>query len=672
MDALIWNIRSVNTQLAFERLIKMHRKNNYEFIGLMEPMQQARTLERYRNIIGFAQAISNVSNKIWVFIDEVFEVTVIYNRVQQLTLRLYHTDSHVEIVLTLVYAKCNAIERIELWDSLYTMESDMNVPWLVGGDFNVIWDEEEKFGGLPIHINEIDDFRHCINTCNLFDLGFKGSIFIWWNDRAEEDCIFKRLDRCVANSEFQQTFPGIDVEHASFKEVVKENWKANFSANPYIIFNHKLKKVKKALSVRSNGTFGDIFLKIANLEEVSLVHEAEFEANPTKLNRQRLQKVQAELIKLLALEEKYWKQKAEISWFKDGDRNTKFFYAKVRGRRKKLQLNRIQNNQGVWIEEDEEIVAEAIKFFEDQFSENTIPTSFHIIDNVPALIDMGQNEDLIKQPTMEEVKAAVFGLNGDSVGGPDGFTVISRVIHERLVGLLPTLISKEQSGFVKGRSIVENILLTQEIVTDMRLRIKVGPNVIMKLDTTKVYDRLSWLFLTKVLRKMGFSERFIGMMFAAEALSRGLNALHLNLYFCGYGLPKWSPKINHLAYADDTIIFSSSDATSLRLIMEVLATYESAFWLLVNKAKSAVYLYHLTDAEVADKVERVTGIKSSVTGTNGHLASWATLCMPQDEGGLGSGLFMMWQKLSFANCGGIIEPSLVFGVLSLAKSTAKS
>lgn len=91
--------------------------------------------------------------------------------------------------------------------------------------------------------------------------------------------------------------------------------------------------------------------------------------------------------------------------------------------------------------------------------------------------------------------------------------VISRVIHERLVGLLPTLISKEQSGFVKGRSIVENILLTQEIVTDMRLRIKVGPNVIMKLDTTKVYDRLSWLFLTKVLRKMGFSERFIGMMF---------------------------------------------------------------------------------------------------------------------------------------------------------------
>nr|XP_016467082.1 PREDICTED: uncharacterized protein LOC107789726 [Nicotiana tabacum] len=396
-----------------------------------------------------------------------------------------------------------------------------------------------------------------------------------------------------------------------------------------------------------------------------------------------------------------------------------------------------------------------------------------------------------------EVRADVFGLNGDSAGGPDGFTgkfyqscwdiigddlfdmvraffnghelpkcvthtnlvllpkkkevctfsdlrpislsnftnkVVSRVIHERLVGLLPNLISEEQAGFVKGRSIVENILLTQEIVIDMRLRIKACPNVVLKLDMTKAYDRLSWLFLTKVLRKMGFSERFIGMVFgivsnnwysvlinAAEALSRVLNALHLNLHFCGYGLPKWSPKINHLAYADDTIIFSSSDDTSLRHIMEVLAANEEASVQLVNKAKSVVYLHHLTDSEVVEKVERVTGIKrqefpivylrcpifysrrkmeyyqpmitkvldrlqswkgkllsiggrailiahvlqsmpihllsavnppayvintlhkifaqffwsSSVTGNNGHWASWSTLCMPQKEGGIG-------------------------------------
>lgn len=180
--------------------------------------------------------------------------------------------------------------------------------------------------------------------------------------------------------------------------------------------------------------------------------------------------------------------------------------------------------------------------------------------------------------------------------------VISRVIHERLVSLLPTLISDEQAGFVKGRNIVENVLLTQEIITDIRLRSKPEPNVVIKLDMTKAYDHLSWLFLTKVLRQMGFCETFIDLVYgivsnnwytvlingqphgffkstrgvkqgdplsptlfilAAEAFSRALNDLHLNLYFCGFGMPKWSPKINHLAYADDTIIFSSADAKSL-------------------------------------------------------------------------------------------------------------
>lgn len=66
--------------------------------------------------------------------------------------------------------------------------------------------------------------------------------------------------------------------------------------------------------------------------------------------------------------------------------------------------------------------------------------------------------------------------------------------------LLPELILANQTGFIKGRSIVENILLSQEIVIDIRIRTK-SANVVVKLDMTKAYGRLSWLFLTKVLRK---------------------------------------------------------------------------------------------------------------------------------------------------------------------------
>ncbi|XP_075074578.1 uncharacterized protein LOC142162156 [Nicotiana tabacum] len=672
----------------------------------MEPIQQIRIVDQYRRRLGFKQVVVNVSNKIWIFIDQKYEFEILFNIEQHITLKVTDTDDQKEFVITMVYAKCDATERIELWDTLYNLDDDMSLPWLVGGDFNVIWDEEEKFGGLPVHINETDDFRHCINTCNLFDLGFKGSIFTWWNERAEEDCIFKRLDRCLRNMELQQFWPGLEINHLSkigsdhspmqikcnpnsgptkkafrfmnlwikndsFLEVVKEHWQADFHASPFILFNHKMKKLKKALTVWSRATFGDIFQRLASLEEVLQVHETQFELNLTMQNRERIQRVQTYLIRVWALEEEFWKQKAE---------------------------------------DESDIAEEAIHFFKQQFHEPSVPTEFTILDHVPVIMNDEQNNDLTRKPTMEEVKKAVFGLNGDSASGPDGFNgnffhacwdiigedilqmvkaffcgqelpkcvtytnlvllpkkkdvqtfsyfrpislsnftnkIISKVIHERLVDILPNVISDEQAGFVKGRNMVENVLLTQEIIIDIRLRTKAGPNVAIKLDMIKAYDRLSWMFLSKILRKMGFSEWFISLIFgivsnnwysilvngqphgffkstrgvkqgdplsptlfilAIEAMSRGLNALHHNLYFCGFGMLKWSPKINHLAYADDTIIFSSSDVTSLRLIMEVLNSYEVASGQLINKSKSAIYVHHSTSDEVVITIERVTGI----------------------------------------------------------------
>lgn len=68
--------------------------------------------------------------------------------------------------------------------------------------------------------------------------------------------------------------------------------------------------------------------------------------------------------------------------------------------------------------------------------------------------------------------------------------VLSRVLQNMLERLLPQLISTNQLGFVKGRSIIENILLAQEIVTDTGKRGK-PVNVIMKLYMKKAYDRVS-------------------------------------------------------------------------------------------------------------------------------------------------------------------------------------
>lgn len=135
MNSLILNIRSVNTKKAFVSLITMNRMYHIQFIDLMEPIQQARKMDKYRRKISFAQAVVNVSNKIWAFIDEKYDIDILLDMEQQLTLKLFDTEDQKEFILTLVYAKCVSNERIELWDTLYSLASDMTLPWLVGGGF---------------------------------------------------------------------------------------------------------------------------------------------------------------------------------------------------------------------------------------------------------------------------------------------------------------------------------------------------------------------------------------------------------------------------------------------------------------------------------------------------------------------------------------------------------
>lgn len=85
--------------------------------------------------------------------------------------------------------------------------------------------------------------------------------------------------------------------------------------------------MKKALATWSKKIFGDIFKQIALLEDVIKVHEVEFQLNPTAHNRAKLHKVQADLTRYLHLEKEFLRQKVGMQWFKDRDRNAKFFHA---------------------------------------------------------------------------------------------------------------------------------------------------------------------------------------------------------------------------------------------------------------------------------------------------------------------------------------------------------
>lgn len=77
--------------------------------------------------------------------------------------------------------------------------------------------------------------------------------------------------------------------------------------------------------------------------------------------------------------------------------------------------------------------------------------------------------------------------------------------------MLPKLISDQQCGFVKGRLITYNVLLAQEIITDIGKKTR-GGNITLKVDMAKAYGKVSWVFLTQFLSAFGFGELWIDMI----------------------------------------------------------------------------------------------------------------------------------------------------------------
>lgn len=81
--------------------------------------------------------------------------------------------------------------------------------------------------------------------------------------------------------------------------------------------------------------------------------------------------------------------------------------------------------------------------------------------------------------------------------------MLAKVLANRLHNVITSVISDSQSAFVKGKQILDSILVANEIVDEVR-RLK-KDLLLFKVDFEKAYDSVDLNYLEAVMSKMNFS-----------------------------------------------------------------------------------------------------------------------------------------------------------------------
>jgi hypothetical protein len=174
------------------------------------------------------------------------------------------------------------------------------------------------------------------------------------------------------------------------------------------------------------------------------------------------------------------------------------------------------------------------------------------------------------------------------------------VLARRLAKVMDSVIGSNQSAFIKGRNLVDGVVVVNEVV-DLAKRTN-RECLIFKVDFEKAYDSVDWGFLDYMLHRFGFCEKWIdwiqACVFAGNlsilvngsptpeiSIQRGLKqgdplapflfllvvegfsgvmrkVVDLEI-FKGFSVGRNPVVISHLQYADDTLCIGEASVENI-------------------------------------------------------------------------------------------------------------
>ncbi|XP_074346913.1 uncharacterized protein LOC141685724 [Apium graveolens] len=500
----------------------------------------------------------------------------------------------------------------------------------------------------------------------------------------------------IAHIQYRFKFENAWMTEPLCEVIVREGWQSIDETD----ILQKIKSYSQSLSLWGKEITGNFSGRIRECKAILKQYRGGRDDN----SKEKFKAAKTELTKIFSQREIFWRQRSKQMWLQAGDQNSKYFHSFASNRRRNNQIDKLKNEDGQWLEWESGLAELISNHFSTLFTATEVDWQ-EVVNFIPSTITSTQNYSLLHAITVEEVKCALFQMNPDKAPGPDGMTpgfyqkywhivgddvvklvqnffssgrlmeelnntnivlipkkkcpivvgylrpislcnvlvkIVTKVIANRLKGVLDKVISENQSAFLSGRLISDNVMIAYEVM-HMLKRKRRGRDSYMalKLDMSKAYDRIEWSYLNVVLSKMGFdswwvhlimqcvktvsysivhSRREIGpispsrglrqgdplspylFILCAEGLSAMLHQYERRKLIQGVKVCKQAPSITHMLFADDSYLYCKAGESEAHTMMEILRKFELASGQKVNKLKSSVFFSTNTGLEKKNQI----------------------------------------------------------------------
>lgn len=306
-----------------------------------------------------------------------------------------------------------------------------------------------------------------------------------------------------------------------WKQIMSASWEGNFADGaPLTRVHKKLMVCQQDLSNWSWHKFGNDQDQLRRKTKQLTLLQARVAPTPSSLiNNYKLS----------------WKQRAKQNWYRLGDRNTKYFHSWAQQRKKVNSISNIMDGDRRLWRKNGDISKVFLKYYEDLFTTQRPSGVEDCLLTVNTCVMDEMNSTLLQPFTHDEVSAALHSMHPTKSPLPDGistsfyqqawdtigdevtnsvlsflnggsfdhsinatniflipkvsnpirlteyrpisrcnvfYKIIAKVLANRLRVVLPRGVSKEQSAFIKGRLITDNILVAFETLHTMDNRLK--------------------------------------------------------------------------------------------------------------------------------------------------------------------------------------------------------